>query len=158
MPGFGGGGGGGNAVAKVKKKLKVNTTPPPNPLPAVDLTPPPPPYIPPPKLPDKPQIVKDAGDFITRNTEDVATGIESVKKDGTKWANKVSHEGGKIAEGDLNLEKAAKGTIGGIESTWKGSDIGGLGQDVQDYVWDQMGWGGDNNNNVASTPSSRSPL
>ena len=67
---------------------------------------------------------------------DVNIGLENVQKEGQKVITQVKQEGQKLLEGDFNLENAVKGTIKGIEDTYKGSDLHSVFQQTEDFIKD----------------------
>ena len=81
----------------------------------------------------KPQIVKDLGNVIEKNTKDVSAGIESIKKEGPKATNQISQEAGKLASGNFNLKQAVAGSLKGAETTFKKSDLGVKAQELQQW-------------------------
>ena len=72
----------------------------------------------------------------TYKGSDLNIGLENVQKEGQKAITQVKQEGQKLLTGDFNLENAVKGTISGIEDTYKGSDAHSVLQQVEDFVKD----------------------
>jgi len=72
----------------------------------------------------------------TYKGSDVNIGLENVQKEGQKVITQVKQEGQKLLEGDFNLENAVKGTLKGMEDTYKGSDAHSVLQQVEDFVRD----------------------